>query len=232
MRSCCAARNRSPAMWAGERGCRRRSAAAISAWRTASDHAPDAPQAQEPGPAHAAADAAAGTTRTRRAWHDRSRRRRPLRAAGVRRLQRRAVPAARSLPSLPASNRLKWREQSGEGELLSQTTLHHSNDLFFRERLPWRLGLVRLDAGATLMAASARRRAATRRHASGRRAAGPRRPGRADRLSRQGDRQHGRRPDAARDDLRPEVPQGAGHRRHVRRGPGAGARRWPRPAPT
>jgi NAD(P)-dependent dehydrogenase (short-subunit alcohol dehydrogenase family)/uncharacterized OB-fold protein len=46
---------------------------------------------------------------------------------------------------------LKWREQSGDGELLSQTTLAHSNDLFFRERLPWRLGLVRLDAGATLM---------------------------------------------------------------------------------
>ncbi len=35
--------------------------------------------------------------------------------------------------------------------MLSQTTLAHSNDLFFRERLPWRLGLVRLDAGATLM---------------------------------------------------------------------------------
>lgn len=49
------------------------------------------------------------------------------------------------------STQLKWREQSGDGELLSQTTLAHSNDLFFRERLPWRLGLVRLDAGATLM---------------------------------------------------------------------------------
>ena len=49
------------------------------------------------------------------------------------------------------STALKWREQSGEGELLSQTTLAHSNDLFFRERLPWRLGLVQLDAGATLM---------------------------------------------------------------------------------
>jgi NAD(P)-dependent dehydrogenase (short-subunit alcohol dehydrogenase family)/uncharacterized OB-fold protein len=46
---------------------------------------------------------------------------------------------------------LHWREQSGEGELLSTTTLHHSNDLFFRERLPWRLGLVHLDAGPTLM---------------------------------------------------------------------------------
>ncbi len=50
-----------------------------------------------------------------------------------------------------ASPRLKWRAQSGAGELLAVTTLHHSNDLFFRERLPWRLGLVRLDAGATLM---------------------------------------------------------------------------------
>ena len=49
------------------------------------------------------------------------------------------------------SARLKWRQQSGEGELLALTTLHHSNDLFFRERLPWRLGLVHLDAGPTLM---------------------------------------------------------------------------------
>ncbi|SEA37282.1 SDR family NAD(P)-dependent oxidoreductase [Variovorax sp. YR216] len=49
------------------------------------------------------------------------------------------------------SPNLHWREQSGEGELLSTTTLHHSNDLFFRERLPWRLGLVHLDAGPTLM---------------------------------------------------------------------------------
>ena len=46
---------------------------------------------------------------------------------------------------------LRWREQSGEGNLLGVTTLHHSNDLFFRERLPWRLGLVHLDSGPTLM---------------------------------------------------------------------------------
>ena len=49
------------------------------------------------------------------------------------------------------SPRLKWRAQSGAGQLLAATTLHHSNDLFFRERLPWRLGLVQLDAGPTLM---------------------------------------------------------------------------------
>jgi len=49
------------------------------------------------------------------------------------------------------SARLRWRAQSGEGELCALTTLHHSNDLFFRERLPWRLGLVKLDAGPTLV---------------------------------------------------------------------------------
>jgi NAD(P)-dependent dehydrogenase (short-subunit alcohol dehydrogenase family)/uncharacterized OB-fold protein len=49
------------------------------------------------------------------------------------------------------SARLPWRAQSGAGKLLSETVLHHSNDLFFRERLPWRLGLVQLDAGPTLM---------------------------------------------------------------------------------
>jgi NAD(P)-dependent dehydrogenase (short-subunit alcohol dehydrogenase family)/uncharacterized OB-fold protein len=50
------------------------------------------------------------------------------------------------------SVRLSWRSQSGEGELLSDTVLHHSNDLFFRERLPWRLGLVRLDCGPAVVA--------------------------------------------------------------------------------
>ena len=43
------------------------------------------------------------------------------------------------------SIRLDWKSQRAEGELLAQTVLHHSNDLFFRERLPWRLGLVKLD---------------------------------------------------------------------------------------
>jgi NAD(P)-dependent dehydrogenase (short-subunit alcohol dehydrogenase family)/uncharacterized OB-fold protein len=50
------------------------------------------------------------------------------------------------------SIRLSWRVQSGAGELLAATVLHHSNDLFFRERLPWRLGLVRLDRGPTVVA--------------------------------------------------------------------------------
>jgi NAD(P)-dependent dehydrogenase (short-subunit alcohol dehydrogenase family)/uncharacterized OB-fold protein len=49
------------------------------------------------------------------------------------------------------SPRLKWRAQDGGGTLLSHTRLHHSNDLFFRERLPWRLGLVHLDAGPSVI---------------------------------------------------------------------------------
>jgi NAD(P)-dependent dehydrogenase (short-subunit alcohol dehydrogenase family)/uncharacterized OB-fold protein len=50
------------------------------------------------------------------------------------------------------SDKLRWREQSGLGDLLSTTTVHLSQDLFFRERVPWRLGLVRLDAGPTVVA--------------------------------------------------------------------------------
>src|SRR5664279_3412793 len=47
---------------------------------------------------------------------------------------------------------LAWTPQSGAGELLAETVLHHSNDPFYRERLPWRLGLIRLDAGPTVIA--------------------------------------------------------------------------------
>jgi uncharacterized OB-fold protein len=49
------------------------------------------------------------------------------------------------------SSRLKWRAQDGSGMLLSDSTLHHSNDLFFRERLPWRLGVVHLTAGPSVI---------------------------------------------------------------------------------
>jgi NAD(P)-dependent dehydrogenase (short-subunit alcohol dehydrogenase family)/uncharacterized OB-fold protein len=47
---------------------------------------------------------------------------------------------------------LDWKPQPASGELLAQTVLHHSNDLFFRERLPWRLGLIKLDCGPTVVA--------------------------------------------------------------------------------
>jgi len=50
------------------------------------------------------------------------------------------------------STQLLWKKQSGRGELLAATVLHHSNDLFFRERLPWRLGLIKLESGPTVVA--------------------------------------------------------------------------------
>ena len=50
------------------------------------------------------------------------------------------------------SHRLIWRPQDGKGELLTETTLHTAQELYFRERLPWRIGLVRLDAGINLVA--------------------------------------------------------------------------------
>jgi NAD(P)-dependent dehydrogenase (short-subunit alcohol dehydrogenase family)/uncharacterized OB-fold protein len=50
------------------------------------------------------------------------------------------------------SERLVWKAQDGLGELISETTLHLSYELFFRERTPWRLGMVRLDGGPVLIA--------------------------------------------------------------------------------
>jgi NAD(P)-dependent dehydrogenase (short-subunit alcohol dehydrogenase family)/uncharacterized OB-fold protein len=50
------------------------------------------------------------------------------------------------------SQRLDWKPQTGLGELLSETILHHSNELFYRERTPWRLGMVRLDCGPVVVA--------------------------------------------------------------------------------
>src|SRR6202167_6370370 len=40
------------------------------------------------------------------------------------------------------SHRLIWRPQDGERELISDTVLRSAQELFFRERLPWRIGHV------------------------------------------------------------------------------------------
>jgi NAD(P)-dependent dehydrogenase (short-subunit alcohol dehydrogenase family)/uncharacterized OB-fold protein len=50
------------------------------------------------------------------------------------------------------SHRLDWRAQDGAGELISETTLHHSNEVFYRERMPWRLGVIKLDSGPVVVA--------------------------------------------------------------------------------
>ncbi len=47
---------------------------------------------------------------------------------------------------------LDWRDVAPGGRLLAETTLAHSNDLFFRDRLPWRLGVVQSDAGPSMVA--------------------------------------------------------------------------------
>ena len=50
------------------------------------------------------------------------------------------------------SEALEWRPTASGGELIATTTLRHSNDLYFRERLPWRVGTVRMDAGPSVVA--------------------------------------------------------------------------------
>jgi len=49
------------------------------------------------------------------------------------------------------SDRLHWQLVGGGGELISHTSVLHSHDPYFRERVPWRLGLVKLDCGPVLV---------------------------------------------------------------------------------
>jgi NAD(P)-dependent dehydrogenase (short-subunit alcohol dehydrogenase family)/uncharacterized OB-fold protein len=51
------------------------------------------------------------------------------------------------------SARLRWRVMEGSGELLSQTEIRHGQELYFRKRAPWRIGLVRLDCGPSAIVA-------------------------------------------------------------------------------
>ncbi len=50
------------------------------------------------------------------------------------------------------SDQLNWQAVDPTGQLLVTTTLHHSNDLYFRERLPWRIGTVKMAAGPSVVA--------------------------------------------------------------------------------
>ena len=50
------------------------------------------------------------------------------------------------------SEQLRWQPVNPSGRLLATTTLHHSTDLYFRERLPWRVGTVKLDSGPSVVA--------------------------------------------------------------------------------
>jgi uncharacterized OB-fold protein len=56
----------------------------------------------------------------------------------------------RELCAMCLSDTLQWHASAAEhGELLASTVLQHSHEPAFRERLPLRVGLIRLDAGVT-----------------------------------------------------------------------------------
>jgi NAD(P)-dependent dehydrogenase (short-subunit alcohol dehydrogenase family)/uncharacterized OB-fold protein len=50
------------------------------------------------------------------------------------------------------SQRLAFRDVDARGTLLAETTVRVSADPYFRERVPWRVGSVKLDAGPVLIA--------------------------------------------------------------------------------
>ncbi len=49
------------------------------------------------------------------------------------------------------STDMPWTDLSPDGELLAETTIRTSTNLFFRERSPWRTGSVKLDAGPVII---------------------------------------------------------------------------------
>ena len=60
-------------------------------------------------------------------------------------------PAHEVCPKCWSMN-LEWQDIADGGELVSETTLRTSVNTYFRERMPWRVGTVRLDAGPMALA--------------------------------------------------------------------------------
>ena len=50
------------------------------------------------------------------------------------------------------STDLEWNEIAAEGTLIAETTVQTSPRLYYRERMPWRMGTVQLDAGPVILA--------------------------------------------------------------------------------
>lgn len=46
---------------------------------------------------------------------------------------------------------LRWKDVSPLGRLIAETTVRTSTNVYFRERAPWRVGTVRLEAGPSIM---------------------------------------------------------------------------------
>ena len=64
----------------------------------------------------------------------------------------------RDVCSACLSPQLSWQDISPEGEILAETTIHAVSKLYFRERVPWRVGTVQLDAGPVVICRSEERR--------------------------------------------------------------------------
>lgn len=59
---------------------------------------------------------------------------------------------ARDACAMCLSSRLEWRDQPPGGMVVGISTIRISQEPYFRERAPWRVGLVRADAGVTVKA--------------------------------------------------------------------------------
>src|SRR4029078_871145 len=59
-------------------------------------------------------------------------------------------PRVASPPCL--SPRLPFQDVANGGTLLAETTIRTSTDVYFRERMPWRIGTVQLDSGPLIVA--------------------------------------------------------------------------------
>lgn len=62
-----------------------------------------------------------------------------------------SYPAREACPDCWSMN-LRWQDIDDRGTLLAETTLRTSINTYFRERMPWRIGTVQLDAGPTVLA--------------------------------------------------------------------------------
>ncbi len=50
------------------------------------------------------------------------------------------------------SMEMEWQDMPDGGQLITETTLRTSVNTYFRERMPWRIGTIRLDAGPMVLA--------------------------------------------------------------------------------
>src|ERR1700746_3250885 len=63
----------------------------------------------------------------------------------------RAPPPRAACPRC-LSARLPFRDIDPNGRLIAETTVRVSADPYFRERMPWRVGTIKLDAGPVIVA--------------------------------------------------------------------------------